>query len=405
VEYPERCVGERGDGRMIHFVVTGAGSFSIRGYLADQARSLADRMRVVLYDELTQMRRLRLGTWVFTDSDQLDEPHRDLAELVRDQLGAEGSSVRLMNDPRQVRMRLELLDEAHRAGANDHRAWRATEVNLQAYARLNAGRENAISADSLRYPVFVRYADRHAGALTPLLDSPRSLADAVAWLVAGGASHHELAVVEFCDTQDAKGIYRKYAAYNVGGTIMPRSLECSREWMVKWRGRIFDRERADEELRYCEANPHEAWIGEMFRLARIDYGRIDYAVQAGVPRLWEINTNPTIARGPHNDLSDAAQVVAYRRMVASARAVFHERFQNAWVAVDTPAGEGASVELQIPGTLTRAIDRAAKQRRNAERVGALVNVVARQTWVRPVTRAVKRALAPIMAARLRNGSP
>ena len=50
-------------------------------------------------------------------------------------------------------------------------------------------------------------------------------------------------------------------------------------------GRIFDRERADEELRYCEANPHEAWIAEMFRLARIDYGRIDYAVQAGVPRL------------------------------------------------------------------------------------------------------------------------
>lgn len=390
---------------MIYFVVTETGSFSIRGYLADQARSLADRMRVVLYDELTHMRRLPLGTWVFTEQDQLDEPHRDLAMLVRDRLGVEGTSVRLMNDPRQVRMRLDLLRAAHRAGTNDHRAWRATEVHLEAHARLRASDEDAISAESLRYPVFVRYADRHAGNLTPLLDSPRSLADAVAWLVAGGASRDNLAVVEFCDTQDAQGVYRKYAAYNVGGTIVPRSLECSRDWMVKWRGRIFDRERADEELRYCAANPHEAWIGEMFRLARIDYGRIDYAVQAGVPRLWEINTNPTIARSPHTPLSDAAQVVAYRSMVASARAVFHERFQKAWVAVDTPTVERASVELQIPATLTRAIDRAAKQRRNGKRVLSLVNVVARQAWVKPVTHALKRALAPIMAARLRNGSP
>jgi hypothetical protein len=405
LEYAERRRGERSGARMIYFVVTEMGSFSISGYLADQALALADRMRVVLYGELTQMRRLPLGAWVFTEQDQLDEPHRDLATLVRDRLGAEGMSVRVMNDPRQVRMRLDLLRAAHRAGTNDHRAWRATGVHLKARARLNAGDEHAISAESLRYPVFVRYADKHAGNLTPLLDSPRSLADAVAWLVAGGATRHELAVVEFCDTQDAQGLYRKYAAYNVGGTVLPRSLECSRDWMVKWSGRIFDRERADEELRYCETNPHEAWIGEMFRLARIDYGRIDYAVQAGVPRLWEINTNPTIARSRDNPLSDAAQVVAYRTMVASARAVFHERFQKAWAGVDTPTGEGVGVELEIPATLTRAIDQAAKQRRNVQRVGSLVNVVARQTWLKPVTHAVKRALTPIMAARLRDGSP
>ena len=33
---------------MIYFVVTEMGSFSISGYLADQALALADRMRVVL---------------------------------------------------------------------------------------------------------------------------------------------------------------------------------------------------------------------------------------------------------------------------------------------------------------------------------------------------------------------
>ena len=81
------------------------------------------------------------------------------------------------------------------------------------------------------------------------------------------------------------------------------------------------------------------------------------------------------------------------------------RGSSSLLPVDTPASEGASVELRIPATLTRAIDRAARQRRNEKRVESLVNVVARQAWVKPLTRAVKRAWAPIMAARLRNGSP
>ena len=67
---------------MIHFVVTEKGSFSVRFYLAEDGSTLADRFRIVLYDELAQSRRLPLGAWVFTELDQLDAPGRELATRV-----------------------------------------------------------------------------------------------------------------------------------------------------------------------------------------------------------------------------------------------------------------------------------------------------------------------------------
>ncbi len=371
---------------MIHFVVTKKGSFSIRFYLTEEGIALADRIRVVLYNELAHMRRLPLGTWVFTEPDQLDAPHRELAALVAKRLTAQGAGVRILNDPRQVRLRADLLGAAHAVGINEHRAWPATDLPLE----------------SLRYPVFVRFANAHTGNLTPLLHSPPSLAEALASLAADGLPRRELLVVEFTDTKDAHGLYRKYSAYNVGGRIIAKALEQSRDWMVKWEHRVFDRQRADEELAYCETNPHEEWIREMFRLARIDYGRIDYGVLHDTPQLWEINTNPTIGRGPNRNKVRKPEVIEYKKMIASARATFYERFVEAWAAVDTPTDDAASVDLTIPASIVHSIDRAERQRRMAERMGSLLDVVARQRWMRPVTRVVKHALAPHIAARLRS---
>ena len=387
---------------MIQFVVTETGSFSIRRYLLEEGAALAGRMRVVTYEELPRIRRLPLGTWVFTELDQLDATQLELAKFASDRLRAKSAAVRLMNDPRQVRSRLDLLRAACDVGANEHLAWPAPDVILGAPSGAR-GRPQTISATSLRYPVFVRYANRHTGSLTSLLDTPAALDDALASLTAGEARRHELLVVEFCDTRDAQGVYRKYSAYNVGGRIMPRALESGRDWMVKHRGRIFERARADEELSYGATNPHEPWIREMFRLARIDYGRIDYGVRDGTPRLWEINTNPTIARGPNRDRVRPPDEAAYREMIAPMRALFYERFQQAWTDVDTPASDDESVELAVPDELARAIEHAERHRRNTERVSSLVNVVARQPWVRPVTRVVKRVLEPLIAAKLRNG--
>jgi hypothetical protein len=385
---------------MLHFVVTERGSFTIRKYLAGEGSVLAERMRVVLYKELAQMERLPLGTWVFTEPDQLDVPHRELARHVRERLHAAGA--RVMNDPTRVLLRGDLLRAANDAGVNDHRAWLASDVVMN--SRSAGGRNaNTVSADALRYPVFVRYANEHAGNLTPLLDSPRALSNALGELGAGGTKRHDLLVVEFCDTKDENGLYRKYAAYKVGDVVLPRSVECATEWMVKWHGRIFDRERAEDEIRYCETNPHGEWIAAMFRMANIDYGRIDYSVQNGTPRLWEINTNPTLPGGTRDRGPRPPAVDEYRAMVKSTRAVFHSRFQAAWAGVDTDAGE-ASIEMNLPPSLARSIERSDKRRRHVEKIDALVNAVIRQRWGRPLSHGVKRAIAAILATRMRAGT-
>ncbi|HEY9228859.1 MAG TPA: hypothetical protein VIP11_19560 [Gemmatimonadaceae bacterium] len=380
---------------MISYVVGAPGSFSVRFYLNEEGSALGDRMRIVQYDELVRLRHLPLGTWIFAEIDRLSGPERDLVCIVCERLRAAKADVCVMNDPARVRLRHDLLCAAHNAGINHFQAWPATSVQLRARAGAVNRDPDAVPATTLRYPVFVRFANQHSGNLTPLLDSPADLERAVASLAAGGIRLRELLVVEFCDTKDEHGVYRKYSAYKVGDRIIPRYLECSRDWMVKWDQRIFDRERAEEETRYLETNPHEAWIRAIFRLARIDYGRIDYGVLAGEPQVWEINMNPTIGRGPGPKLPQRADIVAYKAILAPAFNAFYNNFQNAWEIVDRATHTEGAVELQTPRALVRAIDRAERQRRTAERVGALVHVVARQRWVRPMTRAVKRALAPV----------
>ena len=140
----------------------------------------------------------------------------------------------------------------------------------------------------------------------------------------------------------------------------------------------------------------------MFGLAAIDYGRVDYGVLDGAPQAWEINTNPTIGRGPGPRVPYRPEVAAYKEMLAPAFGAFYEKFEDAWRAVDTADAAGG-VEFDVPRGLRRTIEAEAKRRRQAELVGAFVGVIARQAWVRPMTRLLKRGLASVASTRLRLG--
>jgi hypothetical protein len=112
-----------------------------------------------------------------------------------------------------------------------------------------------------------------------------------------------------------------------------------------------------------------------------------------------VNTHPWIGGGQPR--RQEPEIVAYRSMIAPARAMFFDAFRNAWAAIDTPASDGESVALEIPGTLRRAIERSQKQRRKSERLSSMLNVVERQRGGYRMTHAVKRGLTPILAAWLR----
>jgi hypothetical protein len=68
----------------------------------------------------------------------------------------------------------------------------------------------------------------------------------------------------------------------------------SRNWLQKYAD-VVHADLVDEEIRFLEDPPHLARIREVFALARVDYGRIDYAVTEHGVVTWEINTNPMLA--------------------------------------------------------------------------------------------------------------
>jgi hypothetical protein len=64
------------------------------------------------------------------------------------------------------------------------------------------------------------------------------------------------------------------------------------EWLAK--DGETPKEKRDEENKYISENPHADKILEIFDIAGIAFGRIDYGILNGTIQTWEINTNPLL---------------------------------------------------------------------------------------------------------------
>ena len=265
---------------MIHFVVPGAQEFAIRDFIGAWGERLASRVSIIHYEDFATARSLPSGAYILSALDQLQPSGRDLIASITDQLVRRGPGVRLLNHPRTTLLRYDLLSMLHREGLNPHRAVRADG-----------------ELGNLRYPVFLREEHAHTGTLTPLLHTFRELSEELGLSVARGYRLKDLLVVEFCDTADASGYYRKYAAFIIGSRVIARGLAYARDWMLKARGSDFSPAMLEEERQFVLGNPHENEIRRIAGLGGVEYGRIDYALKDGRVVTWEINLNPTIGLG------------------------------------------------------------------------------------------------------------
>lgn len=302
---------------MIHFVVPAAQDFLMRDYLECWGRELAGRMKIVHYEALAAAAELEGGSYVLSALDQIGPAMAAFARELHERFaGSEG--FRFLNHPVRTLQRHALLAELHRRGLNSFRAVRATS-----------------DLSALRYPVFMRGESTHDGALTPLLRSPRELDVGLGIVAVRGRPLGDVLVIEFCPTADADGIYRKYSAFVVGGRVVPRSLAYGRSWMLKQEGTRYSRAVVEEELEYVRTNPHRVQLEEIFAIAGVEYGRIDYSLLDGGIQTWEINLNPTIGRGlrpPSGRVPPELEPIRNET-----KAHFYDRFQAAWEAVDLPA--------------------------------------------------------------------
>jgi hypothetical protein len=348
---------------MIHYLVTEPFTHTMQAFLQHWGGDLRAKIRIVTYDAAAESRELPIGTYIFSDLERLLPSERRIAEVIWSRLEAAGA--KLLNHPTRTLMRYELLTRLHELGRNRFRVARATE-------RVN----------HLRFPVFLRVENDHLGSLSDLIRDPRKLDETITGARLRGYLAKDMLVVEYVDVSDEKGLFRKYAAFKVGDRILPCHIDCSRRWVVKDND-IVDEGTVRDEMRYLETNPHRAWLEETFAIARVDYGRIDYAVDRdGNLQVWEINTNPIVINPPSRYMPIHMQV----------KELFAARVRPAFGEIDFD-GTAKSVAIEIPRELLReSVREKARRDRNLARRDFVWHALRK----RPVMQ-VRRVLKPIWA--------
>ncbi len=351
---------------MIHFLVPAAGAFSIEEYLTKEG-AVKERFRVIRYEDLASVPQFVRGTYVLAGLDQLSaSAERSIANFY-EQLSA-AAGVRFLNNPTRTLRRVGLMNTLHRLHRSDFRIARAGDDLAE-----------------LRYPVYLRQERFHGGNISPLLNSPAEVERALGHAVVAGYPWHDILVVEFCPTANPEGVYRKYAAFRVGPSIMARSCYVGRQWMLKFEGSEYTESTVLEEARYVRDNPHADQLAEIFDIAGVEYGQIDYSMKDGRVQTWEINLNPTIGRTPGS--SGRAGPEELRPIRDATREHFFDRFRDAWAAVDL----GGTDDSPVPAIAIRPIA-VAPPHLSPGRVASAI---------RSALRPVKRVLVPLSGPFLR----
>jgi hypothetical protein len=308
---------------VIYFLYPPVGGrrFIQRAFLDGPGRILLPRLELMSHDEAL-VAPARPGTYIFAGVNNLLPANRSVVAEVWLRLSQLGSEVRLLNNPLKTLGRYDLLRTLHANGTNDFRA------------RLLLEPEHP-----LRFPVFIRHRRHHTGALTRLLRNEHEL-EAAADMLQAFEDPNDLLVVEFCDTSDDEGVSRMYGVCMIGERVVPRYVFFSRGWVLKVPN-LVDERKVREEREFLETNPHEEWVREVFRVAGIDYGRVDYGVLDGRPQAWEINTNPGVWFPPASEARLPGQELVARRLVEA----FEELDR-----VDVVSGAGAP-RANAPGSV------------------------------------------------------
>lgn len=241
-------------------------------------------IRLWSYGSVLKMRELPVATYIFSDVERMAPQAKVLAARIWMALERSGRPVRLLNHPIRCMRRPELLRSLFERGINDFNAYPAQRL-----------------PDALRFPVFLRSAHDHLGPRSDLIHDAATLDAEIARLEADGIPRRECLVVEFCDTRDAHGIYRKFDALISDGTIVPTDAYFSSRWAVKWQNnRIFDghvpsaASLTREEIEHVSGHRHCEALRQAIAPTHIGYGRIDYGLLGDRVQIWEINTNPDL---------------------------------------------------------------------------------------------------------------
>jgi hypothetical protein len=251
--------------------------YTIRRYLEGAGKALCGTVLPVSYEQLFQSAEAPDAVYIFSDIERLPPQMAAQAARIWARLSARLPPGTLLNHPIRSMRRYELLRTLRDSGDNRFDVFRLKDAPRP-----------------MRFPVFVRPENEHLGpGQRPVIfQNAGELDEALRRLAEKGARQDELLITEWLETADAAGIHRKYGVFCIAGRVIPRHVRFSRNWVVKYAD-LAQPELLAEEREFVATNPHAATVARIFATARIDYGRIDYWIDAdGRLQTWEINTNP-----------------------------------------------------------------------------------------------------------------
>ena len=300
---------------MIIYLTTRTHMNVINWYLETWGQPLGSKIIPVAYEDLFKKRNLPLATYIFADIERLSPRETEEVAWISNQL-QKHNQVRLLNHPLWSMCRYELLKTLYNQGSNQFNIYRLTEDLSHA-----------------KFPVFIRGENDHKGNQTPLLKTREELDEAIIQLVNRGESRQDKVIIEFCDTQDDQGTFKKYSAFAFGNTIVPVHVRYQKGWVVKANS-LKTAQREQENKTYVETNPHAEQIKAIFKIARIQYGRIDYSFRGENMQVWEINTNPTICHFKESNQAAISQEVS-------------KNIEQAFLSIDTPTHLTERIQISL----------------------------------------------------------
>ena len=229
----------------------------------------AKNIKVIGYEDLDIDQLHSEDTVVFSDIDRCNNQKLETLISIFNQIEKVGC--RILNDPKKVLRRFELVNQLSDLNYNCFRLYRPNETDLE----------------SIKYPVFLRDEFEHTGPNTNLIHNQEELTAALENIDQDG-----IVITEFVDTS-MDSLFHKYGAFIIDGDIIPRHYFVSDKWNVKSSSSITE-ESIRNETAYLETNPHKELIQKISEISHIDYGRIDYAFFGEQIIVFEINTNPTM---------------------------------------------------------------------------------------------------------------
>jgi hypothetical protein len=291
---------------MIMIFITGKNTNTLRPFLDTWPNEAAASIRLVPYEHMHRLLHVKPGVFLFSDIERLKPWSQQAAELLCGEVQKHFGAACVVNHPARVLRRYALLSRLWESGFNAFRIF-----SLPA------------DAERMRFPVFIRRANDHSGSLTPLIKNRAEFEARYKALRWAGVKPAQLIAVEFCDTLGEDGFYRKYSAFRVGERIIPGHIICSKDWVTK---NSPPEPLRDEERDYLLNNPHQHELMRIFRMANIDFGRIDYGLKDGKIQVWEINTNPVLIQS--QDKYSADKLPMKQRLVDQLAQAFRALMQT-----------------------------------------------------------------------------